>query len=184
MKTQLIQMKGIKVWSICCLLLLGGLSTSVVADTGATPGTAPSSFDITTREKLLAGQILEQVNAFRATHGRSPLTRNAFLEAAAANHSADMVYGQYFSHTSPIPGWERPKDRVTGAGYNCSVIAENLFAAQGIDDAAFPGQCVESWSRSPGHLKNMLDDRVVDIGLGVATNPAGETFVTAVFANP
>ncbi len=75
-------------------------------------------------------------------------------------------------------------ERVNSEGYSCSVISENLFAAQGIDDAAFPELCVESWSQSSGHLRNMLDEKVVEIGLGVATDSAGETFVTAVFAKP
>ena len=98
--------------------------------------------------------------------------------------SQDMIRYDFFDHTSPAPGRTRTQDRALASGYSSTTIAENLFMCMGTGDDAIPGQCFQTWAQSSGHLRNMLDTTRTEIGVGVATSSAGETYITAVFGRP
>lgn len=144
----------------------------------AQPETAP------TREQRIADRVVAEVNAFRQQRGLPPLASSPELGQAAVAHSQDMTRHDFFNHVSPVPGRARPVDRARAFGYPSSTIAENLFLCAGPADQEIPGQCVQAWADSAGHLRNMTDTLRTEIGVGVATTPAGETYITAVFGKP
>ena len=40
---------------------------------------------------------------------------------------------------------------------------------------------VEAWRQSPNHLKNILNEKFTETGIGVAENPDGLVFFTQIF---
>jgi hypothetical protein len=105
--------------------------------------------------------VIRLTNVARAAAGLSELVPNDHLAAAAANKAADMLTKQYFAHESPegLTPWYW----IRGAGYDYRYAGENLavhyFSAEGVQ---------EGWMASPTHRQNILDDRYVDVGIGVA----------------
>lgn len=132
-------------------------------------------------EVTLGQQVVAKVNAFRQQRGLAVLTVEDSLQQAAAQHSQSMAEDNFFDHQGRRPGQEDPMARARGAGFQGSGLAENLFMAQGYGWEALAEQCVHAWIHSPGHLANMVGPSWNTIGVGVATNAAGETYITALF---
>jgi uncharacterized protein YkwD len=124
------------------------------------------------------------LNGERADKGLGPLTENARLAAAAAQHSQDMVARQYFDHAGK--DGSDPVDRIRSAGYIPNVgtwtVGENL--AWGTGALATPKEIVSAWMHSAGHRENILRPQFKEIGFGVVTgnprssNGAGATYTT------
>jgi uncharacterized protein YkwD len=124
------------------------------------------------------------VNAERVERGLARLSENARLAEASRRFAADLVAGQYFSHTgrdgSDIVA------RVRRTGYIPSdrawAVGENL--AWGTGPLATPAAIVRAWMNSPGHRANILNPRFRQIGLGIAMgNPAGAEGGGATYAS-
>lgn len=121
---------------------------------------APSSANVAT----VGSATLCLVNSERTSRGLGPLVDNAQLASAAQAHADDMVARRYFSHTS-MDG--RTFDqRIRGAGYAGSVMAENI--AWGGGSLGTPRQTVSGWMNSGGHRANILNVALRDSGIGVA----------------
>jgi len=105
--------------------------------------------------------VIDLVNAERAAVGLHPFNYNSNLAAAARDHSEDMGWQDYFSHTG-LDG-SSPADRVTAAGYSYNRLGENIAAGQ-----PTPEIVVDAWMASPGHKANILDPDFCDIGVGYA----------------
>jgi uncharacterized protein YkwD len=110
------------------------------------------------------GQVLQLVNAARATAGCAPVSADPGLAAVARAHSADMRDRDFFSHDNP-DGLD-PFQRAAAAGLDAR--AENI--AYGQPDAA---AVMADWMDSPGHRSNILDCGLGALGVGVATGPGG-----------
>ncbi|WP_436501426.1 CAP domain-containing protein [Actinokineospora sp. HUAS TT18] len=108
-----------------------------------------------------AGQVLALVNNYRSQHGCGAVTLDSRLNNAAQDHSDDMSYYGYFSHTS-LDG-RSFVDRAHDAGYP-SPGAENI--ARGQTSAA---QVMTAWMNSSGHRANILNCSMRTMGLGLAT---------------
>ena len=107
--------------------------------------------------------LLCLVNVYRAASDLSVLAHDPSLNAAARDHSEDMVSRRYFSHTSP--NGSGPRDRATAAGYPSDAgIGENI----GADQVATPQRMFRSWRKSPGHNANLLHPDWVTAGMGYA----------------
>lgn len=111
-------------------------------------------------------EMLAAVNAVRAqgaTCGEDamgpapPLAWDGRLEAAAAHHAADMARHAYIDHTGR--DGSDPGDRARRAGYDWRRIGENLARYQQTVDGV-----VEAWLESPGHCRQLLDPRYVEMG--------------------
>ena len=111
--------------------------------------------------------LLCLVNRERKLRHKPALRGSAQLATAATEHSADMVAGKFFSHTSPTAG--SLFDRVARAGYMSSggsaTVGETL--AWGAGSYATPAQMVVSFLESPVHRKTMLDKRFREVGIGL-----------------
>jgi len=104
--------------------------------------------------------MLEQVDAARRKAGAPPLRANALLDKAAQKHAEDMLARGYFAHESPGGGTVR--ERAKEAGYDWKEVGENIAEGQYSVD-----EVMEGWLKSPGHRRNLLDPRFVDLGTGV-----------------
>lgn len=109
------------------------------------------------------------INRERTANGVAPLTGDARLASAAAEHSRDMVAHDYFNHVAPTG--QTPLDRIRASGFigpgaGSFVVGENI--AWGTLWLATPRQIVHAWMLSPGHRENLLDGRFRYTGVGVA----------------
>jgi uncharacterized protein YkwD len=110
-------------------------------------------------------EVVRLTNEFRKDNGLKPLTLNLRLNRAAQGHSADMANRDFFNHANP-DGLKAGR-RATIAGYDYSRLGENIAAGQ-----RTPQEVVESWKKSPGHRKNMLNPKFEEIGVGyLKVNP-------------
>lgn len=118
---------------------------------------------------LLEAAIFYETNYQRVKHGLSQLRHEYNLSVCAHNHSVEMVQQDFFSHTSPIPGKERMKDRLAQVGYKNCASAENIaicpIQSTYSETARY---LIEIWMDSPGHRENILTGQYTHLGCGAA----------------
>lgn len=114
-------------------------------------------------------QVIALTNQARADNGLPPLAVNPLLTVAAQKHAEAMAADEFFDHTNPKAG-DQPGDRVTAAGYQWSIVAENIAAGD-----VTPADVVAGWLKSPGHRANILNKDVREIGVGYVFKP-NDTF--------
>lgn len=134
----------------------------------------------------LETNILQLINGYRVSNGRSALRVDARLSEIARNHSQDMARNNHYSHIN-LRG-DDPTARARRVGYNChnplSIgIAENIHVLYGYTSSlrtsagityqwetqeTMARRFVVDWISSPGHRQNILDSRYGLTGLGVA----------------
>jgi uncharacterized protein YkwD len=131
-------------------------------------------------EETMAEEVFRLTNEARISNGLPALKRNLVLEGAASEHSREMRTLNYFSHTSPTPGNETARKRVQKLGLNPKMIAENIFECSGYDLSLTARFAVEAFLNSAPHRKNLMDERVTHIGIGVCEKD-GSVSVTQVF---
>lgn len=110
-----------------------------------------------------AQRVIARTNMYRAQFGCPALTQNAILMGTAAYHSEDMARYDFVGHQSH--DGTSPWDRIKQAGYNFSIVAENVAWGQ-----TSPEQVVDVWfNETPPndlHRQNILNCKLQDIGLG------------------
>lgn len=131
--------------------------------------------------------IIAITNQERAANGCGPLIANPILMGTAQAHSNDMALNHFFAHTSSTG--LTPAQRMTAAGYQFSIQAENIAAGY-----ATPDSVMSAWfNESPPndwHRRNILDCRLHEIGVGycyLASDPnaiAYHSYWTEDFGTP
>ena len=106
-------------------------------------------------------ELLAQINAERRRAGRQPLTLDSRLDLAAQRHADDMLARSFFAHRAP--DGKTVRERTRAAGYEWQAVGENLAEGQQTVQEA-----VGAWMRSPGHRENILDQRFIQTGIGLA----------------
>jgi uncharacterized protein YkwD len=124
----------------------------------------------------LVASIHRQVNEFRRTHGRRPLTLHPLISAAAKKHSIEMAHSEDVSHSR----FDERLNEIRKA-IPFRAAAENIAANVGYKNPAL--EAVEGWKKSPRHRKNMLGDFRLT-GIGVARSEQGRYFFTQIFLQP
>jgi LysM repeat protein len=119
-------------------------------------------------------ELVQRVNAFRASQGMSPLESHSALMAAAQRHADWMAATGSHSHQGE--GGTMPQDRAQAAGYQGWVF-ENV--ASGTLGWVTTEWAVEGWAGSPGHRQAMLSHSA-HIGAGIAVNAEEEFYVLLV----
>jgi uncharacterized protein YkwD len=117
-------------------------------------------------------QVIDLTNLQRQQAGLSPLTLNQKLNVAAQSHSVDMALNDFFGHTGS--NGSSVFDRVTSAGYNYNLAAENIAVGY-----ATPRSVVKAWMNSPGHRANILYPSLREIGIGfyfIDIDPGAATY--------
>jgi uncharacterized protein YkwD len=148
-------------------LLTALLSTAAVA---AFPPAA-SAFGACTSDAAwpatrpdLAAQVVNLVNAHRATLGLGKLEVSPTLTAAATWKARHMAAFSYLAHDDPAPPTPRTAgDRFTACGYPQSTWGENIAMGYATAEAA-----VDAWLASPGHRANIERPDFVATGVAVA----------------
>ena len=124
--------------------------------------------------------LFEEINAFRAESGLSPVKFSSRLVRAAASHSEEQAKLDYFSHESPDPKRVDAWTRAELYGYNWGELCENIFRTNQTEDQLIVQETMESWKSSGAHRANLLAPKVKDIGLGIAEYSNGDKVVTLV----
>ena len=124
----------------------------------------------------LVASIHQQVNEFRRTHGRRPLTLHPLISAEAKKHSIDMARTGDVS----LSGFDERLNEIRKT-IPFRAAAENIAASIGDKNPA--REAVEGWKKSPRHRKNMLGDFSLT-GIGVAPSEQGRYFFTQIFLQP
>ena len=120
--------------------------------------------------------VLSEINRIRAGQGLSQLRLNYKLRALARSHSTDMAENGSLSHTDSFGRGFR--DRL---GPN---VVERTHAGENVATNNFPNSArvaVEGWRQSPMHLKNILNDKFTETGVGVAIDSTGSVYFTQIF---
>lgn len=108
------------------------------------------------------------VNRERAAHRLPALAENGALGVVAAEHSAEMVSRDYFSHRSP--SGSTAEMRIVTSGYVSPsarvAVGENVATAGG--KLATPASVVRGWMLSPAHRANILTAGFRASGVGIA----------------
>ena len=121
-----------------------------------------------------AMRVLQLVNEARARGTRCgrrsfgpapPVRLSATLANVALGHAVDMARHNYFEHEDPAG--HSPADRVRAAGYQETLVGENIaYGPQSADEV------VRGWLDSPGHCENIMDPRFAEMGIAYAAGPA------------
>ena len=127
----------------------------------------------------IAAAILCLLNEERQSRGLKALEDESRLLKAAKRHSSDMVRRRYFDHKSPDGA--TMVDRAKAAKYvpkdKSWRVAENLAWGSGSYGSA--RHVVASWMKSNMHRKNILDDELRHVGVGLAGGtPSGRRGAT------
>ncbi|WP_030230830.1 sigma-70 family RNA polymerase sigma factor [Streptomyces sp. NRRL S-350] len=116
-------------------------------------------------------QLVDLVNAERAKAGCGPLRIDPRLHTAAQKHTDDMAGRGFFDHVNP--DGVRTDARITAAGYRWSQWGENIDRGP-----TTPAAVLARWMDGGIHQSNLLDCGFKDVGVGVATSPAGTWYWT------
>ena len=111
-----------------------------------------------------AQSVLSAINAARAKAGCGPLRLDARLTAAARSHARAMAEQNFFGHAGK--DGSRFSNRIKRQGYSFRTAAENIAAGQ-----RSVGQVVQSWLKSTGHRRNILNCRLTETGIAMVYQP-------------
>jgi len=138
----------------------------------ADPPKEKAEFKLTEDEQAM----LDATNAERKKEKLEPLTTDPKLTEAARAHAANMAKQSKLDHTLDDKTFE---DRAKAASYEYRALGENIAWNQ-----PTPKDVVESWMKSEGHRKNVLNAEYTQIGVAVAKNDKGEPYWVQVFGAP
>ena len=120
--------------------------------------TAPTA-DVDTMKQ----DIVDRTNALRRENGIAVLTTNDKLMQAAQVRADEMAANTVYSHT-------RPDGRKYTTVTDCKYVGENiqLIGEWQMSNTSLPAAAVDGWQNSTAHLKNMLNTRYGEIGIGLS----------------
>lgn len=134
-------------------------------------------------DSSLSGQVLQEVNSYRRSHGAADLQRHAGLDRLAQEHCEYLrqnrgkfgLYGKNVSHF----GFEG-RALLARERYHMESVSENVAAAN------YPGKkpapvLLKLWSESKDHEYNMRG-AWTQTGVGVVVDSDGMVFSTQLFA--
>lgn len=107
--------------------------------------------------------IVDRTNALRREKGVAALRVNDKLMRAAQVRADEMAAHTVYSHTRPNGG------KFNGVT-DCPYMAENIhrIADWVLSDQALAERAVADWSTSAAHSKNMVNQKLSSIGVGLA----------------
>ena len=109
--------------------------------------------------------IVERTNALRTERGIASLTTNDKLIQAAQVRADEMAANSVYSHT-------RPDGRKYTTVTDCKYVGENIHQIPLLYLEQQKGELAEtvvhSWSKSAGHMENMINASYASIGVGLA----------------
>jgi uncharacterized protein YkwD len=139
-------------------------------------------WDFIEGEDDIESTILDRTNYERRRQNLNIVEWDDDLAQAARQHSEEMGRLGYFLHTSPVPRWTEPNDRIHGAGLTDFESGENIAYAEGFPRDELADFFMDKWMRSTGHRENILNGSYTHLGVGVV-KVGGAYFATQVFVN-
>jgi uncharacterized protein YkwD len=130
----------------------------------------------------LSGQVLQEVNSYRRSHGKSELQRHPGLDRLAQEHCEYLrkhrgtfgLNGGNVSHYGFESRAINARER-----YQMGAVSENVAAATHPGKSAAP-LLVKLWSQSKSHDANMRNSWT-HTGVGVVVDHDGMVFATELF---
>lgn len=120
--------------------------------------------------------VLRLTNLHRSLRRIPPVQLNATLCHVAKLHNADLAFAQHrLNHVGRDGAMLRI--RLARQGYMFRYASENL--ARGQMNCEW---VINSWLKSEGHRRNLLNDRVEEMGLHVGRGSDGRLYWCQVFA--
>lgn len=154
--------------ALCAALLLVAGQPAAAAVVGdCTPAASwPQS------QPELAAEVVQLVNAHRASRGLAPLAVSTSLTRSADWKARHMAAYRYLAHNDPAPPTARTVgQRLAACGYGGGTYGENV--GYGFPTAQ---AIVSAWLRSSSHRANIESRAFTTIGVGVATATNGVTY--------
>lgn len=109
--------------------------------------------------------LFDKINAYRLQHGLNALVWSDALLRGAKWMSEDMLKSGKLSHIDSLG--RDPGTRLTNCGYtDYTTLAENIDSGTNDSTSTF-----NAWQHSPPHNANLLNQSVVDVGIGLSSNP-------------
>ena len=121
-------------------------------------------------------KVLRLTNLERSKAGVPSVRLNSKLNRAAAQHNYDVAFNQVEGIRHEDSKGHRHGYRVRKAGYDYGYCSENIARGQ-----ADHHHVMRSWMKSPGHKKNILSPRPLEIGIHVGRGRNGQLYWTQVF---
>ncbi len=109
-------------------------------------------------------EALKQINAFRQEEGRAPVRLDDTLDALSLEWARQLAADRKLHHRTKGDMYQLV------ASHGWRALNENLFMSSVNTSVA---DTIEAWKHSPGHRRNLLQENIDRIGLGVATGDAG-----------
>lgn len=162
---------------------LAVLAAAFLASCANSPAPQKMQVSSTIRpDSSVSGRVLQEVNQYRASRGKSQLARHAGLDRLAQEHCEYLrqhrgsfsLNGKNVSHF----GFEG-RTLAARERYNMSSVSENVAASSRCGNPA--SAMLELWKGSKDHHKNMLDSWT-HTGMGVVVDSDGMVFATQLFA--
>ena len=124
--------------------------------------------------------ILDKTNEARKKEGLAPLKLNPTLVEIARQQAKTMAKVRKLEHDIDGAG---PEQRFKKAGYKFFFYAENIHVSKGLEAKA-ADRAMKDWLESKVHRSNLLNKEFTEVGIGMATNDAGETYFSQDFGRP
>jgi uncharacterized protein YkwD len=119
-------------------------------------------------------KIIEEINKKREEKNIPKLKENKFLRYSATLKASDMAIRDYIGHTNPEG--QAFQTLIKEIGYNCDGCyiswSENLGS-----DYYRVSDLIKAWTDSIPHSEILLDPEMDDIGIGIAYNKVGKSFI-------
>jgi hypothetical protein len=122
---------------------------------------------------ITAPYLIDRVNAARRDASLPTLAPNSSLQESARHKGEDMLKNGYFAHNSP--SGTTPWKWFDDVGYGYVYAGENLAI-----DFSTGEDVHEAWMKSPGHRRNILNEKYRDIGIAVVTGKFNDRVTTIV----
>jgi len=153
--------------------------------------------------KSLERRIFDLVNIERVKASKLPLNLDPKLSDIAREHSGAMARKSFFAHVNP--GGQGPTERAAAGGYEChhqegrylhegigeNILQNNLYSRELIrgsqviyewnTEETIALTTVHGWMASADHRVNLLSDRYVRSGVGVAISSDLKVLITQDF---
>lgn len=149
-----------------CVQVKSGIPYTGEAPAKTEPDKPVSQPEVTTPAAdvdAMKQDIVDRTNVLRSENGIAALTTNDKLMQAAQVRADEMAASGAYSHT-------RPDGRKYTTVTDCKYVGENiqLIGEWQMPNISLPAAAIDGWQNSAAHLKNMLNTRYGEIGIGLS----------------
>jgi uncharacterized protein YkwD len=159
-------------WFAALVAVAAVLAGTAPAARAACPG--DRSFPTATTTNVAASALVCDINEIRVRQGLGTVRWAPRLFTVAKQQAETMASSGTFTHDDA--GGQDLDTRVAAAGYlrpsarASGIVLENIAWAEG--DLGTPRAIASAWMDSDAHREALLDPRVTQVAIGIASDPA------------